>query len=628
MDVNAPPAPTPGPGDLSGCGIFAHNRCEDSVASETPAKFEANRWYTPLKGDENYVPTFQDYGLLVAHAHVTYKDPSLTSATLEVIAHHKDSAVSLSYVLGGVEQQGNTKEFSTSQKESLAIRVRGSDGSEIELEPVDFRWNAPAIADRPGDYRGGQKGAIVELFGWPHADIAKECKDMARMGYMGVKLFPVHEQVMSGEPMNDVLNPWYFMYQPVSYRLAGRMGSRDDLRRMIHACRSVGVRVYADAVVNHMSGSGNDANPKHRNPSAGCTQWGNKSSSYSPANASLGNPPFTEMFLNGHSPYYTQGFTYTVNEHTGQAPLQEFPAVPYGPQDFHCEKSLNSWTDGNIMNTGWLSGLTDLATERENVQARIADYMTDLIGIGFSGFRVDAAKHIQPDDLVGIFSKFKANMGGSLPTDFITWLEILLGGEADLLMCNANSGYNYGSYFTGKLAEAGFTMDEVEKIKTWNCGYPKEPQKGMDDCNYGHGLKRQVIQNDDHDEQNPGSSSRDMGPAGCVLVKGCSDDEHRSHEIKLFTHPPGSHDNMEDYPIRTILSSYYWGEGGANGIPDGLSDCSLCTSNCERCKGMPYVPAHDPSSIGYDKGKGQYTRVHRDRDIVNAMRGWIDLAPM
>jgi len=41
---------------------------------------------------------------------------------------------------------------------------------------------------------------------------------------------------------------------------------------------------------------------------------------------------------------------------------------------------------------GWLTGLVDLNTERENVQERIADYLTDLIGIGLSGFRVDAAK--------------------------------------------------------------------------------------------------------------------------------------------------------------------------------------------------------------------------------------------
>ena len=71
------------------------------------------------------------------------------------------------------------------------------------------------------------------------------------------------------------------MYQPVSYRLDGRMGSRDQLRATIAACRKVGVRVYADAVVNHMTGGGNDANPKHRVSQGGtnCNTWGAKGTS-------------------------------------------------------------------------------------------------------------------------------------------------------------------------------------------------------------------------------------------------------------------------------------------------------------------------------------------------------------
>ena len=96
---------------------------------------------------------------------------------------------------------------------------------------------------------------------------------------------------------------------------------------------------------------------------------------------------------------------------------------------------------------GWLTGLVDLNTERENVQDRIAEYLTYLISVGFSGFRVDAAKHMKPDDLVAIFGKLKANLGGELPADFISWWEILLGGESDLLMCNSESGYDYGALF-------------------------------------------------------------------------------------------------------------------------------------------------------------------------------------
>lgn len=66
-------------------------------------------------------------------------------------------------------------------------------------------------------------------------------------------MFPPQESVLSNEWLqNNELNPWYFIYQPVSYRLQGRSGTREQLRDMIVTCRKAGVRVYADAVVNHM----------------------------------------------------------------------------------------------------------------------------------------------------------------------------------------------------------------------------------------------------------------------------------------------------------------------------------------------------------------------------------------
>ncbi len=40
---------------------------------------------------------------------------------------------------------------------------------------------------------------------------------------------------------------------------------------MINTCRGYNVRVYADAVFNHMTGNGNDMNPNHCN---GNDFWG------------------------------------------------------------------------------------------------------------------------------------------------------------------------------------------------------------------------------------------------------------------------------------------------------------------------------------------------------------------
>ena len=64
------------------------------------------------------------------------------------------------------------------------------------------------------------------------------------------------------------------MYQPVSYKLDGRMGTREELQRLINTCRSKGVRVYIDVVLNHMNGAGNDLSD-HRDPNNGCKNWGN-----------------------------------------------------------------------------------------------------------------------------------------------------------------------------------------------------------------------------------------------------------------------------------------------------------------------------------------------------------------
>jgi alpha-amylase len=254
-------------------------------------------------------------------------------------------------------------------------------------------------------------------------------------------------------PQNGELNPWFFAYQVVSYKLQGRSGTRDQLRRMIHACREYGIRVYADAVINHMTGGGNDKWARHI--AGNCDTWGPKDSS-------------------GGSPYYTHDFLDQNSNVTHERPGLEYPSVPYDPTDFHCERPLNSWTDPFILNHGWLVGLSDLNTEKDYVRERIASYLTDLIGIGFSGFRIDAAKHIYPESLAAILSKFKAKLGGGeLPEDFITYLEVILGGEASLLMCDEGE-YNFGKSFENYMSNAGLSQADISKVKIWSSDYPKE----------------------------------------------------------------------------------------------------------------------------------------------------------
>ena len=172
---------------------------------------------------------------------------------------------------------------------------------------------------------------------------------------------------------------------------------------------------------------------------------------------------------------------------------------------------------------------------------------------------------------------------------------------------------------------AGLSDSDVEKIKIWSSDYPKE----FPICGYWETpAERLAVENDCHDDQNPGSSSRDMGDKGSVLIKDKNVDLHRSFEEQLFTRTDG------DWKIKLVLSSYSFMNDGAAGIPDGKSDCSACVGDqCSSCtKSMAYSKAFDADSCGYDcevDGRwqeGVYTRVHRDYDIINAMRGWQGLS--
>ena len=595
--------------------------CTNEMRYEYPTSWDERSFQTPPRDDilGNYRETYQDMNLLVGYAQLKYTQDKQT-CTINFITRvnpklgTEGKDYKILYTFDQTEQESNTITLNSGNKypDGMAISARiidmtGFELAKLELEDEYFMWDNPVV-EQPGNYEGGQKGAIVELFGWPYDDITEECDFLGTAGYMAVKVFPPNEHILTYDTVEDgELNPWWFIYQPVSYRLHSRNGDKKQFKKMINTCRSKKVRVYADAVINHMAGNGNDMYADHRNNVNGyCNHWGPKAGS-------------------AGSPWWTTGWQYQNNIYTGKRPGLEFPSVPYTASDFHCEKALNSWNDGDLLNFGWLSGLTDLNTEKAYVQQRIADYITDLLSMGVSGIRIDAAKHINPYQLSQIFKKLKDNLGGGeLPDDFTAYLEVLFGGEKELLMCG-NGFYSFGENFVNKMKEVGLSDNDTIKIKIWGSDYPKEfPICGW----WNIDQRRHAIGLDCHDDQNEGSSSRDMGDQGSVYVKERNVDKHRGQTCYMFTRTDAN------WKIKLVLSSYSFMNNGGRGYPDGKSDCSRCTG--EQCrnyctKSVPYQKAYNPTSRGYDSGnswdwkEGTYTRVHRDISIVNAMRQWMGL---
>lgn len=78
-----------------------------------------------------------------------------------------------------------------------------------------------------------------------------------------------------------------------------------------------------------------------------------------------------------------------------------------------------------------------------------------------------------------------------------------------------------------------------------------------------------------------------MGDTGSVLVKDKDVSKHRNFEIQLFSRTDGN------WQIKTVLSSYSFMDSGAQGFPDGLSDCKRCVGDqCGSCTlSVPFAQA-------------------------------------
>ncbi|WP_180930059.1 alpha-amylase family protein [Streptomyces sp. AJS327] len=227
-------------------------------------------------------------------------------------------------------------------------------------------WQSEAEAAPPGE-----KAVTATLFERPFSEVAKECGDtLGPAGYGYVEVSPATEHIEGDQ--------WWTSYQPVSYQIAGRLGDRAAFESMVSACESAGVKVIADAVINHMSaGSGTG----------------------------------------------TGGTEYSKYEYPGT----------FQDGDFHgCREDISDYTDREQVQNCELVGLADLDTGNEQVQAKIAAYLDDLRSLGVAGFRIDAAKHMAASDIEGIKSKMSEDPG--------YWVSEVIYGDGEAVQPDEYTG--------------------------------------------------------------------------------------------------------------------------------------------------------------------------------------------
>lgn len=240
---------------------------------------------------------------------------------------------------------------------------------------------AVAVAAAPG-----RSDVMANLFEWNWTSVAHECTHvLGPAGYAGVQVSQPADSLKRtklGDGSDTVLHPWWEIYQPVSYELGGRMGTDAEFQAMVKSCRQAGVKVYVDAVVNHMTGQGS-------------VSYGGKKYSH-----------FDYEGLYDAGDFHQKG--------------TDCPSATGGIDDFNNLQQVLKCE---------LVGLADLRTDKPSVQNELAKYLNKLIGYGVSGFRVDAAKHIGQEDLIALQKKLHKTVDGERP---YVALEVFGGGPGVL----------------------------------------------------------------------------------------------------------------------------------------------------------------------------------------------------
>ncbi|GJQ73903.1 Amy-p [Trypoxylus dichotomus] len=370
------------------------------------------------------------------------------------------------------------------------------------------QWDPNMLEDR---------STIVHLFEWKFSDIADECERFLQYkGYGGVQVSPVNENAIITTP---VWRPWWERYQPISYNIITRSGNENDFANMLSRCNRVGVRVYVDIILNHMTGQ-------------------------------IGMATGT-----GGSWADTNG--------------KYYPAVPYSYLDFNPNCDIYNWNNPWEIRQCMLANLNDLNQANEYVRDRLVDFLNKLVHLGVAGFRVDAAKHMWPEDVRIILNRvndLNVEHGFAPNTRPFVYQEVINLSDNDAVTWRDYSGFGRVTEFrhSSEIGRVFRGYDRLVWLDSWGTGW------GFMNSEYA------LVFVDNHDNQ------RGHGAGGEYILTYKQSKQYKMATAFMLAHPYGS---------TRIMSSFAFDDSEAgppadssdNIISPGINSDDTCTNGwvCE-----------------------------------------------
>jgi hypothetical protein len=206
-------------------------------------------------------------------------------------------------------------------------------------------------------------GNILHAWNMSFAEITEHLPYIAQAGFGVVQTSPIGAALVR-EPGMGNFGRWYDLYQPTAFTIGNYLGTKEEFETLTAAAAEVGIFIIVDAIPNHTTAYWNHIDP----------------------------------FLRDHEPSL-------FHSRRGDAPSQN-PWIR--PMDFY---NRRSFVRCNLL------GLWDFYTGRPEFQALYMDFLNEIIEAGASGFRFDAAHHIElPNDPPDIASDFWPNISAFVDT--------------------------------------------------------------------------------------------------------------------------------------------------------------------------------------------------------------------
>ena len=189
---------------------------------------------------------------------------------------------------------------------------------------------------------------ILHCFDWSMANIQSRLDEIKAAGFDAVQTSPLQmpKDYNAYYAQYESTN-WWKLYQPVSFSVGNAwLGNVSSLTSLCTAAKAKGIKVIVDVVANHMANNGD----------------GEGNYALSPE-------------------------------------VQYYEADIYNNSATTLHQYHHSIDDASIKNTVWGNmGMPDLNTANATVQNRVYNYLKQLIDCGVTGFRFDAAKHIETSE--------------------------------------------------------------------------------------------------------------------------------------------------------------------------------------------------------------------------------------